>query len=65
MADSPCNDICTTDSESGLCIGCGRTTEEISNWLYYTDKQKKKVLKDLKNRNNIDSKQRYMLSNSA
>ena len=41
MADSPCNDICTTDSESGLCIGCGRTTEEISNWLYYTDKQKK------------------------
>ena len=65
MADSPCNDICTTDKESGLCIGCGRTTEEISNWLYYSDKQKKKVLKDLKNRNNIDSKQRYMLSNNA
>ena len=55
MIESPCNDICTTDKESGLCIGCGRTTEEISNWLYYSDKQKKNVIKDLKNRNHIDS----------
>ena len=23
MIDSPCNDICTTDPESGLCVGCG------------------------------------------
>ena len=55
MSDSPCNDICTTDPESGLCIGCGRTVDEISNWLYYSDKQKKNVIKDLKNRNHIDS----------
>ena len=55
MIESPCNDVCTTDPESGLCIGCGRTVDEISNWLYYSDKQKKKVIKDLKNRNNIDS----------
>ena len=41
MVDSPCNDVCTTDPESGLCIGCGRTVDEISNWLYYSDKQKK------------------------
>ena len=40
---------------NGLCIGCGRTVDEISNWLYYSDKQKKNVIKDLKNRNHIDS----------
>ena len=33
MIDSPCNDVCTTDSESGLCVGCGRTTNEIAKWF--------------------------------
>ncbi len=51
MIDSPCNDICTTDPESGLCIGCGRNLNEIANWLFFTEKQKKIVLQDLKRRN--------------
>ena len=63
MIASPCNDVCTTDSESNLCIGCGRTKEEISNWLNYSDKEKKNVLKELRTRNNIDSEGRYMLHN--
>ncbi|MDC6465628.1 DUF1289 domain-containing protein [Pelagibacteraceae bacterium] len=50
MIDSPCNDICTTDSESNLCVGCGRTKEEIANWLFFTDKQKEQVLFDIKSR---------------
>ncbi len=29
---SPCIGICQMDDESGYCIGCGRTLEEISNW---------------------------------
>mgnify|MGYP006110401051 CR=1 FL=1 len=55
MIDSPCNDVCTTDPESGLCIGCGRTLKEISNWLFFTEDQKKRVLKALKSRNKIAS----------
>ena len=31
MIESPCKDICTKDPESGLCVGCGRTQEEIAN----------------------------------
>jgi len=54
--ESPCNDICTTDPDSGLCIGCGRTQNEISNWLNYSDEQKKIVLLELKSRNNIVKK---------
>tara|TARA_B100000475_G_scaffold197913_1_gene177665 strand:- start:110 stop:832 length:723 start_codon:yes stop_codon:yes gene_type:complete len=56
MVDSPCNDICTIDSVSGLCEGCGRTPSEITNWIRYSDNQKKAILNSLKNRrNNIDN----------
>tara|TARA_Y100000590_G_scaffold443957_1_gene574097 strand:+ start:504 stop:671 length:168 start_codon:yes stop_codon:yes gene_type:complete len=55
MINSPCNDVCVTDPENGLCVGCGRTSEEIVNWPSYTDKQKEIVLEVLKYRNNIDT----------
>ena len=55
MVDSPCNDICSTDPESGLCVGCGRTEEEIANWLIYNDNEKARVLKYLKVRNVVDN----------
>ena len=54
MADSPCVDICQMDSESGFCVGCGRTIEEIANWSSYTNEKKKDILKQLKSRNNDD-----------
>ena len=53
MIDSPCNDICTEDTESGLCVGCGRTKEEIANWFFYNDEQKKQVLLRLENQEKI------------
>ena len=55
MSDSPCIDICQMDSESGLCVGCGRTIEEIANWSNYTNEKKKDILKQLKSRNNDDT----------
>ena len=33
--DSPCIDICTIDRNSGECIGCGRTVEEVRNWANF------------------------------
>jgi len=63
MVDSPCNDICTTDPETELCVGCGRTKDEISNWLIYSDEQKSNVLEELKRRNNIDTREHYVLNN--
>ncbi|MHB2170191.1 DUF1289 domain-containing protein [Alsobacter sp. R-9] len=32
ITESPCIHVCTIDSGSGLCIGCGRTLDEISRW---------------------------------
>ena len=48
MSDSPCIDICQMDSESGLCVGCGRTIEEIANWSSYTNEKKKRYFKTTK-----------------
>lgn len=40
---SPCVDICTLDSDF-VCIGCGRTIDEVLKWPQYTDEQKRAVL---------------------
>ena len=61
MIDSPCIDLCTTDPESGLCIGCGRTPKEIENWVFFSEKQKEQVLKNLDNRNKISIIQNSMI----
>ena len=29
---SPCTKVCTIDPRSGLCLGCGRTLDEIVRW---------------------------------
>ena len=31
--ETPCVKICVVDPETGYCIGCGRTREEIAGWL--------------------------------
>jgi len=41
--ESPCVDICELDSDF-VCIGCGRTIDEVLKWPEYTDEQKKAVL---------------------
>jgi len=40
---SPCVDICTLDSDF-VCIGCGRSIEEILKWQEYTIEQQTAVL---------------------
>jgi len=60
MIESPCVDVCKTDYESGYCIGCNRTIEEITNWSSFNDSQKKFLTK-VKSKNT--SKQRVFSSN--
>ena len=50
MTNSPCIDICTIDSESGLCVGCGRTQDEINNWNIKNNDEKKELLVKIKSR---------------
>jgi predicted Fe-S protein YdhL (DUF1289 family) len=46
---SPCKLICRYDAD-GLCLGCKRNREEISNWIVYNDTQKLDIYKKIKAR---------------
>ena len=43
---SPCVKICNL--EDGVCIGCGRTQDEIREWVIMTDNQREKIMERLK-----------------
>ena len=45
--DTPCTKICTYDAGSGLCLGCGRTLEEIGEWFSMTNAERRKVMEEL------------------
>lgn len=41
---TPCKKICVLDQSSGLCRGCGRTTEEIAAWSSMTNTERARVM---------------------
>ncbi|MCZ7601974.1 MAG: DUF1289 domain-containing protein [Melioribacteraceae bacterium] len=47
---SPCNNICKLDNYSSICIGCGRTSEEITNWIFYSDEKRVEIMNSLTQR---------------
>ena len=46
---SPCVGICKYNQHN-YCIGCKRHSDEISNWINYSDEMRKAVLADLAER---------------
>ena len=47
MIESPCIKICTLDARSGLCLGCGRTIDEIARWTAMTAAERARVMSEL------------------
>jgi uncharacterized protein len=47
MIESPCVKICTLDARSGLCLGCGRTIDEIARWTAMTAAERNRVMSEL------------------
>ena len=43
---SPCVKSCNL--ENGICIGCGRTQDEIREWVLMTDIQREEIMERLK-----------------
>ncbi len=43
MIQSPCNKICTLN-DAGVCVGCGRSRNEIGSWSQLSDADKKRVV---------------------
>ena len=44
---SPCVLICSMDMKTGLCFGCGRTRDEISGWMNYSNDERKDIMGEL------------------
>ena len=46
IISSPCVGVCTL--ENGICIGCFRTSKQIAEWAFYNDKEREKIVKEIK-----------------
>jgi len=44
LPSSPCVKICVVDPRSGLCIGCGRTLDEIAAWPAMSETERAAVM---------------------
>jgi predicted Fe-S protein YdhL (DUF1289 family) len=42
--ETPCVNVCLLDSESGLCVGCGRTMDEIAGWAQMSDGERRAIM---------------------
>ncbi|MDH3977310.1 MAG: DUF1289 domain-containing protein [Gammaproteobacteria bacterium] len=51
---SPCINVCTISPDTGHCLGCFRSREEISDWLKFSDEQKLAVIEALDARRAAD-----------
>lgn len=47
---SPCSRVCRIDEGSGLCIGCGRTLDEIARWTAMGEAGRQRVWAQLRGR---------------
>jgi len=42
--ESPCILVCVIDSESGYCLGCARTLDEIARWSALRQDERQAVM---------------------
>jgi uncharacterized protein len=41
--ETPCVNICLLDAETRLCVGCGRTIDEIARWPAISDDERRAI----------------------
>ncbi len=47
VIETPCINVCTLDPRSGLCIGCGRTVDEIARWGSMSAAERTRIMAEL------------------
>ena len=45
--ESPCILVCSIDMKTGYCSGCGRTRDEIGDWMTMTPGERRAVMEIL------------------
>lgn len=46
MIETPCVKICTVDARQGVCLGCGRTIDEIARWTGMSAAERSRILNE-------------------
>jgi predicted Fe-S protein YdhL (DUF1289 family) len=44
---SPCNRICVVHPASRMCIGCGRSLDEIAGWIALRETERRQIMAQL------------------
>jgi predicted Fe-S protein YdhL (DUF1289 family) len=44
---TPCTQVCRIDPASRICVGCGRTADEISQWLSLSEDERRRIMDGL------------------
>ncbi|MBO6561391.1 MAG: DUF1289 domain-containing protein [Nisaea sp.] len=47
---SPCVAVCQIDRESGYCLGCWRTIQEIAGWARFENAERLRIVGELHDR---------------
>jgi hypothetical protein len=50
ITESPCIHVCTIDPASRLCVGCGRTIDEIARWVEMSPAERRAIMDGLPGR---------------
>jgi predicted Fe-S protein YdhL (DUF1289 family) len=50
MIETPCLKICTLDAGKGICLGCGRTIDEIARWAGMSAAERSRIMSELPER---------------
>tara|TARA_B100000780_G_scaffold255122_1_gene203614 strand:+ start:411 stop:590 length:180 start_codon:yes stop_codon:yes gene_type:complete len=54
MIKSPCTGICTLINNNKLCVGCGRSIDEIVNWVYLSNDKKEKIIQKINDKSILE-----------
>ena len=47
---TPCIHVCVIDRDTGLCLGCARTIDEIARWSGLTEAERQRIMAELPRR---------------
>jgi predicted Fe-S protein YdhL (DUF1289 family) len=45
--ETPCVKVCVVDPDTGFCVGCGRTRDEIAGWLGLSPAERRALMSGL------------------
>jgi uncharacterized protein len=45
--ETPCINVCTVDPATSLCVGCGRSLDEIGRWLVMSPQDRRQIMAEL------------------